>query len=528
MAEPAAGPAGGGGFDIRRILLLAGVGLVITVAVFFFLFRGCAGGGKGGGNDYTVIYSNLDLKDAANVIARLKELAIDYEIRDNGSAVAVPKIKADQARLGLAEDNLPAGGVVGWEIFDESKLGATDFDRRIQLIRAISGELSRTIRRIQAIEDARVQIVMPETRLFAESVAPVTASVMLRLKPGAVLTPEKVNGIIHLVASSVENLQTENVTVVDSTGRILTAKPVKRGGQIITAPVEQPLLPPALPAQVATPEVKAESKINVLEGEKKAETKEAEKKEEEKAEEKKEPVKEVKVEAPRELTHEEKVLLMVQAKRELEQDLAGKAQEILNRFYPLNSAIVKVNVDIKNGNTGTKFTKDQLKVEKITAIILVDNRVDISKDLKSATFKAVAAAIGYNRNRGDRIVMQKVPFHLATPPPEVIKGEVDKVLPPKGEKKSTALPVLPAVWIRNMIWLAAGLLVLLIIVFIVRLFRGGDRSSKPQMMAERRQPQTNAPPPVSKEKTSTIDGIKGAVERNPEKIAEMLRNWLTE
>ncbi|MBN2058468.1 MAG: flagellar M-ring protein FliF [Candidatus Saganbacteria bacterium] len=535
MAEPAAVPAGGGGFDIRRILLLAGVGLVITIAVFFFMFRGCGGGGSGKSNDYTVIYSNLDLKDAANVIARLKEINIEYEIGENGTSVAVPKSKADQARLGLAEDNLPAGGVVGWEIFDESKLGATDFDRRIQLIRAISGELSRTIRRIQAIEDARVQIVMPETRLFAESVAPVTASVMLRLKPGAVLSPEKVNGIIHLVSSSVENLQTENVTVVDSTGRILTAKPLRRDQQVVSAPVEQALLPPPLPAKEVSPEAKADAKINLLEPvkqeekkeEPKAEEKKEEKKPEKKEEAKKEPVQEVKIEPPRQLTREEKILLMVQAKRELEQDLAGKAQEILNRFYPPNSAIVKVNVDIKNGNTGTKFTKDELNIQKITAIILVDNRVDIGKDLKSATFKAVAAAIGYNRTRGDRIVMQKVPFHLATPPPEVIKGEVEKVLPPKQEKRGLLLPGLPAVWIRNMLWLAGVLLLLFTIVLIFRLFRKEKNAPQTKIMAEPHQSQSKTQP-VSKEKASAIESIKKAVDGNPEKIAAMLKDWLTE
>src|SRR3989339_142679 len=201
------------GFDIRRTLMLAGVGVVLLFALLFFFFRGCA---SGGGNGYTVIYSDLDLKDAANAIALLKKNSIPYKIKDQGKSISVPKESADQARLSLAEKNLPAGGVVGWEIFDESKLGATDFDRRIQLIRAISGELSRTIRRIQEVEDARVQIVIPETKLFAETVAPVTASVMLRIRPDAEISLEKINGIVHLVASSVENLQPENVTVIDN------------------------------------------------------------------------------------------------------------------------------------------------------------------------------------------------------------------------------------------------------------------------------------------------------------------------
>jgi flagellar biosynthesis/type III secretory pathway M-ring protein FliF/YscJ len=495
MAEA---PPAAAGFDIRRMLLLGGVSVVVIFAVLFFLFRGCAPAVRG--PNYTVIYSNLELKDAANAIARLKELAIPYEIREEGRAIAVPKDKADQARLGLAEENLPAGGVVGWEIFDEARLGATDFDRRIQLIRAISGELSRTIRRIQAVEDARVQIVLPETRLFAETVAPVTASVMLRLKPGADLSAGKINGIVHLVASSVENLQPENVTVVDSTGRILTAKAVPMPVEVVSVPRE--LLPPPLPEIVVTPEAITTTTMTIK----------------------------VSPEAApgvRPLTAEEKILIMVQAKKELETNLSGKAQEILNRFYPPNSAIVRVNVELKNSNKGKEFIKSKLSIGKITAIILVDNRVDITKTLKESTFKAVAAAIGYNRKRGDRIVLQKVPFHLATPPPEIIRGEVEKALPPRPRVEMPALPALPAGWLRNTLWLLGGLGGFFIIVMIFRLFRRpGQRPEAAR--AERRAAAPRPAEPISREKMMAIESIKSAAERNPERMAEMLRNWLTE
>jgi len=509
MAEPAAPPpAAGGGFDIRRIMLLGGVGIVIVVAAFFLIFRGCAPVVRGGDNN-VVIYSNLDLKDAANVIARLKELAIPYEIKDEGRAISVPKNKADQARLGLAEKNLPMGGVVGWEIFDESKLGATDFDRRIQLIRAISGELSRTIRRIQAVEDARVQIVIPETRLFAEKVAPVTASVMLRLRPGANITPAKINGIIHLVASSVENLQTQNVTVVDNTGRILTGQALKKlKPRIVTKPIKVEPVPEPKVTKITSPEPKVVA------------TKEAKPKVVAKV-----TTTTITATTLKKLTHEEKIVLMVKAKRELEGDLAGKAQEILNRFYPPNSAIVKINVDIKNGNRGKKFTKDELKVAKLSAIILVDNRVDINKNLKSATFKAVAAAIGYNRKRGDKIVMQKVPFHLATPPPEVIKGEVEKAMP---TTKKRTLPLLPASWLRNIAW-TLGIIGSGFVLIVV--FRRFKRNKPAKARVDREAPVPAKPaagPAMSREKMNAISGIKSAVERNPEKIAELLRNWLSE
>ena len=512
MGEPAGSAGGGGaGLNIRTILLIAGVILVVAVAGLVLLFRGCAPriGGGGSGSNYTVIYSNLDLKDAANVIARLKELNIKYELRDGGQAIAVEKEKADVARLGLAEKNLPLGGVVGWEIFDESRLGATDFDRRIQLIRAISGELSRTIKQIHAVEDARVQIVLPETKLFAETTAPVTASVMLRLKPGTQLTRGEINGIIHLVASSVENLQTENVTVIDNTGRILTV-----GGKIS---IPRPMLTKAAEA-MTKPVVKEE--IIEIEVEKTA----PQSKEAVAATEKLAASPEVVVQPPRQLTPEEKIMLLVQAKKELELDLSGKAQEILNRFYPPNSAIIKVNLDIENGNS-KYFSRGELKIKKISAIILVDNRVELTQDLKQSTYKAVAAAIGYNRNRGDKIVMQRVPFHLATPPPDVIKSEVEKVLP---EKKSTLqLPVLPANWIKYLLWLVGGGAGLILVIFIFSKLK-----KKPSMehhdTGRGMPPVESAQRPINQEKMSTLNSIKSSVDKNPEKIAQMLKKWLTE
>ena len=135
-------PAGG-----RQIIIIA---TVITVVFFTIFIVGIRSSSKLMPDQGTpqvklpanvVIYSNMELKDAALVIARLKELKIPYQIKDEGRSISVPRGRADEARLGLAEKNLPAGGTVGWEIFDQSKLGATDFDRRIQFI---TGDIGRT------------------------------------------------------------------------------------------------------------------------------------------------------------------------------------------------------------------------------------------------------------------------------------------------------------------------------------------------------------------------------------------------
>jgi flagellar M-ring protein FliF len=480
-------------FDYRRVLLPAGVILVVSFSALFFLFRGCVPvmTQRGG---YVVIYSNLELKDAANVIARLKEIAIPYEIRENGRAIAVPKDKSDQARLGLAEKNLPMGGVVGWEIFDESRLGATDFDRRIQLIRAISGELSRTIRRIEGVEDVRVQIVIPETKLFAATAAPVTGSVMLRLRPGVELGSEKITGIVHLVASSVENLQPENVTVIDDTGKILTAKglapaPSPTGGTV---------------ALIATPETTAASAEVVL---KKPSTAEALTVQAS-----------VSAEATPEvmaLTAEEKILLKAQAKKELEQDFSGKAQELLNRFYPPNSVIVKISIDVQPAKTEEIQAKD-IKIKKINAVVLVDNKIDLTPKLKQATFTTVAAAVSYNKKRGDKIILQLVPFHLAVPPPETF----EVVAAPKPRSLRNEILLASA---RSFIWIGSAAIIVLAVIYAFRSIRRRREEARVAVM-EREEP-LRAPP---RERISMLDQVKNMAERNPERIAQLLRSWLSE
>jgi flagellar M-ring protein FliF len=519
MGEPAAE-----GFDIRRLMLIGGVVAVVIFSVLFFFFRSCApaistAGKKPG---FTVIYSNLDLKDAANVIARLKEVNVQYEIRDDGRAIAVPKEKADQARLSLAEKNLPVGGVVGWEIFNESKLGATDFDRRIQLIRAISGELSRMIRRINGIDEATVQVVIPETKLFAATVAPVTAAVMLRLRPGFMLAPEKINGIIHLVASSVENLQPENVTVVDDTGRILTGKQISLAARPAIGPpppAEQPVELAPREALPPTPEVVMQKPLAPVTPEAPA---------------KQPPVKPAAVTAAAavsgevaikpavtavaSLSAEEKIKLKVKAKKELESDLAGKAQELLNRFYPLNSVIVKVSVDFRPAKE-SDFRQQDLKIKKINTVVLIDNRVDFNDKLKKATFTTVAAAVAYNKKRGDRIILQRVPFHLALPP---VKPAVSGQQAGPGTGRFNLWGTFLTA--RRLAWaLIAIALVSLLFWF---LFGRGKKSAAIAPPAAVKPPP--GPAPFARENLSRLDQVRNVAEQDPERIAELLKKWLSE
>jgi flagellar M-ring protein FliF len=177
-----------------------------------------------GKTEYQVLFSNLNQTDAAQVVDKLKEQKIPYQLGQNGAAILIPVEKLYETRLALAGQGLPKGGGVGFEVFDETRMGATEFVQRINYQRAIQGELSRTINEFKEVVSSRVHIVTPKESLFVEEQKKPSASVVLQLKEGASLQPTQVQAIVNLVAASVEGLEAERVSVVDTTGRVLYDK----------------------------------------------------------------------------------------------------------------------------------------------------------------------------------------------------------------------------------------------------------------------------------------------------------------
>lgn len=174
--------------------------------------------------DYQVLFSNLTQDDAAEIVSKLKERKVPYQLSGHGGAILVPREQVYEVRLSLASEGLPRGGGVGFEVFDRTSLGTTDFVQRLNYQRALQGELSRTIRQIKEIEQARVHIVTPKEALFLDEQKKPTASVLVKTRSGMALAPAQVEGIVHLVASAVEGMDPGNVTVVDTSGRILSKK----------------------------------------------------------------------------------------------------------------------------------------------------------------------------------------------------------------------------------------------------------------------------------------------------------------
>lgn len=173
--------------------------------------------------DYQVLYSNLSQEDAANIVSKLREQRIPYKLEGGGSLILVPAEKVYETRLALAGDRLPRGGNVGFEIFDQTSFSTTDFVQRLNYQRALQGELCRTIGEFREVEHARVLIVLPKDSLFVEDTKPPSASVLLKLRSS--LSPDKVAGIVHIVASAVEGMTPEQVTVVDTSGKVLFKGP---------------------------------------------------------------------------------------------------------------------------------------------------------------------------------------------------------------------------------------------------------------------------------------------------------------
>ena len=174
--------------------------------------------------DYTILYSDLSTVDAGAVVQRLKELKVAYRLEGNSISVSPPS-QVHELRLSLASEGIPKTGSVGFELFDGTNFATTTLGEVVKKQRATQGELERTIMSLDAIVAARVHISQPEKSIFAKAAQEPGASVLLKLKPGATLDKKQIKGIANFVATSVEGLKPENVTIIDEFGNQLTANP---------------------------------------------------------------------------------------------------------------------------------------------------------------------------------------------------------------------------------------------------------------------------------------------------------------
>lgn len=560
MGEPLANQGNQSGSG-RRIIMFGGIVMVVLIVIMLFVFGIIplpSFGGTGVSGKYQVLYQNLALKDSAAVVEALEGAGYnDYKLEDGGKTILINRKIQDEARISLASEGIPAGGVVGFEIFDQGgQLGATDFDKRIKLTRALSGELSRNISRIYGIEDAKVKVVIPEKSMFATEKVPVTAAVFVKLKQGFLLSPDQVSGIRALVASSVEDCQQENVTVVDYNGKVLSSDDYRRNYTMYLSEMQRSssqkggffknIMGSNDPK---TAPIVAGGSLSVAYQKLKTEKKSAEKSIFDKLLGRKTLDK---------MSVKELADFKFKFKKQYEEDAREKTEYILSQFFPEDSYRVKVNVDLNNLVFDEKKDADSL-INRLTLVILLDSnndQINLTPEIKEAVFKAIAASVGYVRGR-DRIELRFAPMLESYDTKEgffsrIFGGSSDKEVKDDSEKSNTKKvtkkqledkkkdrakeieqKVSPHFLVAGKlqfnklindkrVWAAAGGILLLLFLF--------KRKKKP-LIPEASQEKSSLFENIDDEqasnqkKKSPVDDLKSEVDKNPDKIAALLQKW---
>jgi flagellar M-ring protein FliF len=201
-------------------------GVTAAVVLFFVLFVGRLTQGP-----MALLFGGLDLQDSAQIVAKLEAQKIPYELRGNGTEILVPEDQALRLRLSLAQDGVPSGGTIGYEIFDKSEsLGTTNFVQNLNHLRALEGEIGRTIRAIDGVANARVHLVLPRREAFSRDTQEPSASILLKMRGATRLEKPQVLAIQNLIAAAVPGLKASRISIVDDKGTLLARSTDDPGG----------------------------------------------------------------------------------------------------------------------------------------------------------------------------------------------------------------------------------------------------------------------------------------------------------
>jgi flagellar M-ring protein FliF len=203
------------GLSLKQRISIVAAALAVVAGIVFFVHWKHEG-------DFRPLYTSMAPEDAAGVVQKLRETGVEYRLSDNGGSVMVPGEKLAESRLALAAAGLPKTGRIGFELFDKSNFGATEFVEHINYKRALEGELERSVMSLAEVEQARVHLTLPKESVFIDQQQPAKASVMVRLHPGTQISTQNVLAVTNLVASAVEGLTPDAVSVVDMDGTLLS------------------------------------------------------------------------------------------------------------------------------------------------------------------------------------------------------------------------------------------------------------------------------------------------------------------
>jgi flagellar M-ring protein FliF len=206
----------------RNVLIGGAVAIALAVIVALWLWTQQT--------EYRILFTNYSDRDGGAITASLDQMGVKYKFSEGGNAILVPAEQVHDLRLKLAAQGLPKGGNVGFELLENQKLGTSQFVEQVNYQRSLEGELAKSIQALGAVAAARVHLALPKPSVFVRDQQKPTASVLLNLQPGRALDPGQVSAIVHLVASSVPELTTANVTVVDQNGNLLSDTSARAAG----------------------------------------------------------------------------------------------------------------------------------------------------------------------------------------------------------------------------------------------------------------------------------------------------------
>jgi flagellar M-ring protein FliF len=472
----------------------------------------------GGRPDNVPLFTNMDAKDAGEVAAKLKEMKIPYEIGNNGTAILVSSKDVYRVRLDLASQGLPRG-YKGFEIFDQNKFGATEFQNKVYYLQALQGELTRTIEQMAEVEKARVHIVLPEDSLYKKNEKPASASIMLKLQRSAQLTREQVKGIVNLVAHSIQGLKPENITVVDNFARVLNdqqdeqqmASTVSLTQLEMTRKVQESLQKSvqSLLEQVLGPN-KSAVRVNVeLSFDMKTVDRQVF-----------EPVVDDKG--------------IIRSSQEVNESFRGTTTQ--PGGVPGTTTNIPGYVTANQGQsqyekkeTTRNYEINELKektivapgaIRRLAVAVLVDANVTGAQ--RDSIMKAVASAVGINPARGDMISVETIPFST-----ELADRQ-------KREEQALAEQQRQALYMK----LAAAAVALLAVLFIIRTYlRKRQAEEEPEVMEL---PEQEAPlhimeqaaakelTPQEKERAAQREAIAKMARSRPDEVAQLVKAWINE
>jgi len=533
------GPSAFSGLLRPRHLALLAVGLVAAVGIW-------AGVQWYAESQYVPLFASLTAEDAGAIITQLKAAKTPYRVGGAGEQILVPADRVNEIRLRAAVQGLPLGGGVGFEVFDRTTFGVSDFSQRVNYQRALQGELARTIGQLREVARARIHLALPQPSVFAERERPASASVFLKLKPGQRLSADQIRGIVQLVASSVEGLTADRVTVMDTAGGILAAGADAGGSgplsprrlEIKTAVEDglerrvQSLLDAALGVGQAVTRVSAQLSFDQVE----------------RTEERFDPNPVARQKSRTVESNKTSSSSPTGAPAAAGQTAAPPPASVSSNEGSRESQ--SESFELSRIVAKTLTTPGDIRRLSVAVLLKVPSRAPQGADSKAPPQaqpraaeeiekiqKIVMGAVGFSEQRGDQVTVVEMPFEAA--PPERELPAAPEAAPPPASPLS--MPVLAA---------AGGALLLLIAGFVVWLLK--RRSRQQQIAAVGRSLQSQEPAaagatpgrrPVPVEQPASMelpeefarlgrerDGLRqqalGIASAEPEAAAQLIRAWM--